>query len=294
MILSKIKHALRMGYRACLPVNSPDFMVLGAQKSGSSLLHYYLNRHPGMTGSYPKELHYFDQGIHAGKTLQSYHRHFRGRRTALHFETSPSYIYTPDTAALIHAHYPDIKLIVSFRDPVRRAYSAWNHYRQVFESGPSRASKRPLFSRQSSRQAGVGRPGNRLREKFVTGREVFPSFRECIDIELEMMAHDEGYEPALLRRGLYLQQLENYWRYFDESQIMIIGFKDLVTDTAAVLDRVTAFMGARQFDWSKLDYKPKNSRQYPSSMNEDDRQFLTEFYAEPNRQLFERIGRLNW
>ena len=90
------------------------------------------------------------------------------------------------------------------RDPARRAYSAWNHYKLLFDGG------------QYGTSVGQGerRHGNLLYARFFEGRQSFPSFRECIDIELEMMERGEGFEPALLRRGLYLAQLKTYWRFF--------------------------------------------------------------------------------
>jgi len=42
------------------PKRYPSFLIIGAQKSGTSALHYYLNQHPKLKGSKPKEIHYFN------------------------------------------------------------------------------------------------------------------------------------------------------------------------------------------------------------------------------------------
>ncbi|MBE0434970.1 MAG: sulfotransferase domain-containing protein [Methylomicrobium sp.] len=270
--------------RLLLPGHDPDFIVIGAQKCATSSLHYYLDQHDNMIGSEPKEIHYFDRDRHHGKSLAQYRSHFRGPSGKLYFESTPSYLYSPGAIEAIAARYPNMKAIVLFREPVARAYSAWNHYRQHFESGRYRATlpNRPR------------REGNLLYEKFFEDRTVFPSFRECLDIELDLIEQDIGFEPSLLRRGLYLQQLENYWKYFSEKQLMIIGFKDFIGDTAATLERITAFVGADPHDWSTLDREPKNAIAYQLPMREKDRRFVAQYYAEPNRRLFERIGQLNW
>lgn len=284
MNLNMIKRFVGYVYRQMLPVNDPKFIIIGAQKSGTSSLHYYLRQHPQIVGSYPKEIHYFDRDIHTGKSIALYKQHFRGLSSRIHFEATPSYIYTPDTAARIHAQYPDIKLILVLRDPVKRAYSAWNHYRDNFDKGRYK-SRFKIRQRQD---------GNLLYEKFCQGRTVFPSFRECIEIELELIDKNQGFMPALLRRGLYLQQLENYWKYFNEDQIMIIGFKDFISDTTAVLERITDFIGADNYNWLNLDSEPRNLHAYQAPIAEEDKRFLEAYYAESNKKLFERIGKLNW
>lgn len=279
---NKLKAGLKKIIRQGLPVNDPNFMVIGSQKCGASSLHYYLNQHASLVGSDPKEVHFFDRDIHFGKRLNEYQKHFRGRRDRLHFESSPSYIYSPQTASKIYETYPEIKFIVTFRDPVKRAYSAWNHYRQLFEMDKN------TFQNRRRRE------GNLLFNKFFKGRQQFPPFRECIDIELELIEKGEGFEPALLRRGLYLQQLQTYWQYFNPERMLILGFKDLVSDTEKTLNRVCEFIGVSQMDWSTIDREPRNVRDYTAPMLETDKQYLEAFFAEPNQALFERIGPLNW
>lgn len=281
---NKIRTGLKKIIRQGMPVNDPSFMVIGSQKCGTSSLHYYLNQHPNLVGSIPKEVHFFDRNIHFGKQLNQYRKHFRGRGDRLHFESSPSYIYSPQTTEYIYETYPEIKFIVTFRDPVKRAYSAWNHYRHIFQSQrPSNAfSKRPR------------REDNKLYESFFYGRESFPTFRECIEIEQLLIEQHDNFEPALLRKGLYLEQLERYWQFFEPEQLLILGFKDLVTDTEKTLNRVCDFLGVSQIDWSTINREPRNVRDYTAPMLETDKEYLKAFFAEPNQALFERIGPLNW
>jgi hypothetical protein len=73
-----------------------------------------------------------------------------------------------------------------------------------------------------------------------------------------------------------------------------LGFKDLIVETEVVLNRVCSFLGVQELDWSKKEMEAKNTREYVEPILEDDRLFLEDFYSEPNRQLIERIGPVNW
>ena len=267
-----------------LSSNDPDFIVIGAQKCATSSLHYYLDQHPDIKGSPLKELHYFDRDMYFGKNNIEYRDHFKGANHYCYFESTPSYLYSPDVARNIFSTYPNLKLIVVLRDPVKRAYSAWNHYRDNFETG------RHIITIKDNPR----REGNLLYDKFFNNRKSFPSFRECIELELELIEKNIGFEPALLRRGLYLEQLETYWKYYSKDQIMIIGFQDLIKDTVNTLKEVTEFVGAERISWGNLNLEVRNSYEYQEPICEADRLFLVDFYDRPNKKLFDKIGVINW
>ncbi len=267
------------------PVHSPDFIIIGAQKTGTTSLHYYLGQHPKLSASFPKELHYFNRDIHFNKSLQSYEEHFRGwNQKNKYFESTPAYFYIPGTCEAMHHAYPDLKVIVVLRDPLKRAYSAWNMYKDYFE-------KNWVDEKIKSKQR---REGDLLYTKFYEGRDTFPSFRECIEIELELMKSAENFEPALLRRGLYLEQLNRYWKNFGKDNVLVLGFNDLVKDTESTLKKTTEFLEVEDLGWSFLNTEPRNIRSYSEAISESDKQFLEDFYAKPNRELFDAIGQVNW
>jgi hypothetical protein len=283
-INKKIQSLGKKTKRLVYPMNEPTFLILGAQKAGTTSLHDYLEYHPMLSGGIRKELCYFHRDIYFGKSYSSYKRDFCGTRKKIYFEATPEYLTHPGTAQNIYEKLPNVRMIVLLREPIKRAYSAWNHYRQHFETGKyiSAIKNQPRLD------------GNLLFQNFFLGRSSFPSFRECIDIELELINKAEGFEPALLRRGLYLKQLEAYWKLFDKNQILILGFKDLIENTDEVLNQVCSFVGAEEVDWSVIKKEPKNAREYAEPILENDRLFLQDFFAEPNRLLFEKIGSVNW
>ena len=283
---SNLKKGINSYKKMFLPSNSPHFIILGAQKAGTSSLYYYLNQHPQIRPSLDtKEVGFFNRDIYFGKTFSEYQKQFSGLKRQLYFDATPEYLYHPGVAHKIAQYLPNVQLIIVLRDPVQRAFSAFSHYRSRFELEEEyciNVKNRPK------------REGNLLYEKLLKGRQKFPSFRECIEIELDMMKSGEGFEPALLRRGLYLEQLQAYWKYFDPSQILILGFKDLANNTFETLDAICRFLGVSRFDCDKINTESKNRGSYSEHMKEEDRVLLEEFFAEPNRQLFETIGPVNW
>ena len=125
----------------------PNLLVIGGQKCGSTWLHERLEVHPEIFMSNPKELRFFG---HKGKTdseqgLVDYRAHFaagaeqhyRGESTPAYFwsydENSPwavdlkrSNLRIPPVVRRILG--PEVKLILSLRDPVQRAISAFHHH----------------------------------------------------------------------------------------------------------------------------------------------------------------------
>jgi hypothetical protein len=263
--------------------NDPAFIIIGAQKSGTSSLFHWLNQHPKMRGSVIKEVHYFNTKIHFGMDIGAYRRYFCGK-SDFHFEATPAYLYHPGSCENMHHAYPNIKLVVVLRDPVERAYSAYNHYRTQF----------PIWHKNVAIIKKYRRDGNILDRSFFEGRDEFPSFRECIDIEMQLIDKPEYFEPALLRRGLYLPQLQHYLRYYDRSQILILGFKDLVDNTVKTLDSICYFLNVNTIDWNNVRKEPQNQRIYHEKVSDIDRAFLQDFYKKPNEKLFDAFGPLNW
>lgn len=138
-------------------MTGPTFLVIGAQKSGSTWLAQILSEHPEVFTPDRKELHFFDRPEGLAKGIGWYEAHFRPARghRALG-EATPDYLWsrgsrtepahpsagvrrlldsivaepsmTPAIPALVHEHYPNLQLLVILRDPVRRALSAFRHH----------------------------------------------------------------------------------------------------------------------------------------------------------------------
>ena len=107
----------------------PDFIIIGAQKAGTTSLHYYLSCHPEIGMSSTKELKFFVREMNWTRGWAWYQDQFpaQGR---IFGEASPQYTQFPNFEGVprrIHQHLPEVKLIYVLRDPIERTIS---HYLQ--------------------------------------------------------------------------------------------------------------------------------------------------------------------
>lgn len=103
----------------------PDFIIIGAQKGGTSSLFSYLKQHSQLQLPDKKEIHFFDNDYQKG--VNWYRSHFPMKifdniKTG---EATPYYLFHPHAPQRIFQHCPKVKLIVMLRNPTDRAYS---HY----------------------------------------------------------------------------------------------------------------------------------------------------------------------
>src|SRR6266700_2176906 len=123
-------------------INKLDFILAGAQKCGTTALHYFLQKHPRITMGDQQEMHFFDDDdlFSVPVNYELLHRHFPrlARSTLLRYATArraiagdctPSYLYWKPTAERIWSYNPQIKLLVLLRNPVERAFAHWNMQR---------------------------------------------------------------------------------------------------------------------------------------------------------------------
>jgi hypothetical protein len=116
----------------------PDFIVIGVYKAGTTSLHHYFDQHPDVFMTHVKEPNFFafddKNPVHVAeksgrfrvRSLTQYEFLFRGASAGQSKgEVSPSYFRSETAAIRIHEAIPDCRLIVSLRDPVDRAYSAY-------------------------------------------------------------------------------------------------------------------------------------------------------------------------
>lgn len=204
----------------------PNFLIIGAAKSGTTAIYTYIKQHPQIFMSPRKELRFFSQitapnpdvppeYVHQGvATLAEYESYFEGVTSEIAIgESSPMYLYTPGTAERIQAVLPEVKLLAILRNPVARAHSAYTHG---------------------------------LRE----WKEPASSFREALSLEPERIAAGWGMLWHYRQAGFYFEQLSRYYRVFDPSQIKVVLHDDLIRDTDGLLRDVFTFLGVDP------DFKP--------------------------------------
>ena len=263
--------AERLARRATAELRAlPDFVIIGAQKAGTTSLFRYLVEHPDVVGPAEKEVHFFDGRYDRG--MGWYRSRFplraalekgaRNGRRKLTFEASPYYLAHPFVAARMHEHLPEAKLVVLLRDPVERA---WSHYRD----NVSRGTEPKPFLEALRAEPDRLRPGL---ANIARGLDPGPEYRNF------------GY----VERGKYAAQLTGWFAVYPREQFLVVESRDLFDDSAAAYARVLAFVG--------LDVP----QQLPSfdvynatpdaGIDDDSRAFLAAAFANANRDLAALTG----
>ncbi|MEP6681652.1 MAG: sulfotransferase [Parafilimonas sp.] len=269
-----------------LKKHPPAFIIAGAQKSGTSSLHYYLSQHPNLLGSTPKEVRYFDRDDNFRKGKKWYHRSFvnlhANKKDFLCFEATPEYLYRSYVPQRIHQEYPHLKIIIILRDPVKRAYSAWNMYKHFFK-----VKRIP--------QGYVHKKENNLVTEFFKA-DKFPLFEEAIASEILKIENNSTLEePGLLRRGIYMPQIKRYHDLFGKDHVLILGMGDLNKNKKECLNNILRFLNLKESEWNFLPVEKRNTGSYSEQMNIETKEKLYAFFESHNNALFKYLGtNINW
>jgi len=124
----------------------PNFFVIGAMKSGTSSLHAYLQSHPQIFMSEPKEPDYFVQVLNWGRGQEWYESLFAGsERAVARGEASTSYSMRhawPGPAKRIASVVPEARIVYLVRDPIERMLS---HYIMLRKTGKEQRPAEKAF-----------------------------------------------------------------------------------------------------------------------------------------------------
>ncbi len=257
----KIRKTLaRLGY-----CTRPDFIIIGAQKCGTSGLFKMLEAHSHMAPSLVKEVHYFDNDQwYQKQNIHEYHSFFpfpkdisKGSKV---FEATPLYIFHPEVASRLYNYNPKLKLILLLRDPAERAFSAWTMFHHHFKTGKHAHLHDP-------------RPFSTAINKEIQ--------------QLENTSYNDN-RIAYVKRGIYDTQIKTYLKHFNSDQLLILESKALKTQSSKTLKTVQQFIGV---PYEELPYKSQNvSKVSEKELYKDDINALRAFYQPHNERLFELIG----
>lgn len=102
----------------------PLFVIGGVQKAGTTVLASYLARHPNISFSRRKELHFFDKNRFYRGGVEQYLQNFHIDESTIAIgEATPSYIASRLACQRLSIHFPNVRMIILLREPVARAYS---------------------------------------------------------------------------------------------------------------------------------------------------------------------------
>jgi hypothetical protein len=243
----------------------PDFLIIGAQKCGTTFRYHLLCQHPYVVSAATKEVHFFDTSF--AKGVQWYRSQFlaptqKNGRKILTGESSPYYIYHPHAAKRAAKVVPDAKLIALLRDPVDRAYSDYNHkIREVRE--------------------------------HLSFEEAIDAEEERLRGEKEKMLANDNYHSlkyrkySYLSRGIYVDQLVEWNRHFDRDQLLVLKSEDFFENPQESFKRVLGFLGLPH--WETGASGQRNEGEY-DEMSFATRRRLEAYFEPHNRRLYEFLG----
>lgn len=245
----------------------PEFLIIGSQRAGTTSLYNYLAGHPNIRRAIVKEVHFFDN--HFQKGFEWYRGHFpvqapaNGERRTITGEATPYYIFHPHAAQRIAALFPSVKIIVLLRNPVDRAYS---HYQHEVKLGYETLSFEEAVDQENTRLAG----------------------------ELDRFSADESYRSfkhqhfSYLSRGIYVDQLKHWLKFFPRDQFLVIKSEDLFQSRQEIFSQVLEFLDLPA--WSLPKTRVHNQLQY-QEMSASTRERFGAYFEPYNQELYSFLER---
>jgi len=246
----------------------PDYIIIGAQRCGTTSLYNYLIQHPCIIPARKKEIHYYDNNYKKGigwykssfplflhKNLIKFFKGF-----SITGEASPYYIFHPLVAKKINDALPGIKLICILRNPVDRAYS---HYQHEVRKGRESLSFEEAISIESERLRGEVEAINKNPDYPGNNHRRF----------------------SYLARGRYEEQLRRWFKLFPKEQFIFIKSENLYSDSENQLNRVFRFLGLP--DYSLKEYKKFGASEIKKNkVGKELKKKLVDHFSPYNRRLY--------
>jgi len=191
----------------------PNFFIVGAPKSATTNMSYYLMQHPKVFMPEYLEPYYFARldvpENYQRKIVSDKKEYLNLFRKATNYkavgESSPIYLYCPHSASDIKDHFPDSKIIISLRNPIEIAQS------QYFSL---------QFMRYDTR-----------------------SFGKILDSNEEQIARGEFHIDNLLVAGFYSKHIKRFQQVFSADRIKIAIFEEYIKNTVPTINSILSFLG---------------------------------------------------
>ncbi|MGP8217172.1 MAG: sulfotransferase domain-containing protein [Bacteroidia bacterium] len=274
-----------------------DFLIVGAQKCGTTALHEFLSLHPKLQSPPFKELYFFSNNYNYDSLgIDWYHARWKkfGNRNKLYYESSPDYFYYPFCSERIAKYNPDMKFILMVRDPVKRAYS---HYNMLWQLNADPIQKEKLIKRYFINM----NPETEYSFNRTFGNpDGFPGFMELVNEELDFIEHPNDrknkFALGILSMGFYLEQLKQYYKYFPKERFIIFEDKDLENTPEEVMKKICLFLNIKPIRWNNAEiHQNHNKGKYANPMNESMAKTLSLLFKSHNEAFFSHIGkRYEW
>lgn len=255
---------------------APDYLITGTKRGGTTSLFNYLLMHPGVMGLFPqvrekKSTDYFFKELERGDTWYRSHfqteayRKLKGSQLGyrpISGEASPYYMWDPRIATRIKASAPQVKSIILLRNPVERA---WSHYQERVQNGVE-----PLDF-----VTALHLEDERMSSEYAAIEDGSEEYSEAFDFY------------AYRERGNYLPQLKNWFAKFDLDQVLVMRSEDMYQDVQGAVDQVCDFLEIPRHELPTK--RTFNARKKSTPMPSEARDYLTNYFADRNAELFDYL-----
>ena len=242
----------------------PGYLVVGTKRGGSTSIAHWISQHPEVAPCRStKGTHYFD--VNYGRGWRWYLSAFEsaGGPWRITGEASPYYMFHPHAPQRIAQALPDVRIIVSLREPVARA---WSHHQYEVQQGFESRSFEEAIDLEANRLAG----------------------------EEERMIRDPSYQSfahrhhSYLQRGHYAEQLRRLYAHCPAEQVLVLRSEEMFARPEQQLSLVWDHLGVSQVALTGLErFKATNS---PPDISPALMVRLTEYYRPWNERLQELLG----
>ena len=234
-----------------------DCIIIGVQKASTTSALINLSKHPDIS-AYTDEIHYFD--IYWKKGLEFYKKHFNYSKKII-MDKSPDLLYLTYTFPLIQSANPFVKLIIFLRNPIERAYSAWNMVNNK----------------------------NKWSDNLT--------FEEAIEEELNFrFGENINFYTAnyhYLQRGLYYKQIKKLLKFFPRQNIIILISEKLKNNIKKEYNKIYNFLNIPELH--NVEYTNERVGEYNDKIKIETYNKLKIFFSEDVEKLENFLGyKLNW
>lgn len=252
--------------------SGPDYLIMGAQKAGTTSLDFYLSQHPDVYTTDPKELHYFHLEIN--RPLSEYTMYFplKLKRilkpNLIAGEATPDYMAYPQIAKELKSLYPNIKLIFLLKEPVSRSFSHYKHNLMM---------KREWLSFEDAIE--------------IESKRVNLDYIDIRETRKDAIKNYSNY--SYLDKSKYAKQLEPFIELFPQNQILILQSEEFFKNTDEVYKQVCEFLGIKNIQL--LNKEPKNQSPISQKISEETKEKLNSYFQPYNEELYKLINqKFDW
>ena len=242
------------------------FIIIGAQKCGTSALYHDLCKHPQISPAVRKEVHYFDSAHYPD------HEWYRDKfpNNKMTGEASPVYLFLPFVPKRMRQFFDDdIRFIIMLRDPVKRAFSHYNmekhdgmSFEDIIESN-----------------------------KTLEVENILSEMNQWEESNFNVSKITELLRWSYLARGRYFEQIKRWFDIFPRENFMILESDDYLLNTKDSLKKVQEHIGLSPDGYSG---SIQHIGVYHKKISDKTKESLRDYYREENEKLYGLLGRRLW